>query len=201
MLKHKKMDASKKDDLKDTAKEETVDMTVKGKEAKKNQELDKAVGFIEVDKEDDKKPEKVEAEAEEDKDASRRKSEYKKSGGEIFDEAIKRVHARIVKERETERSASGPARASSVGKGKEKGRKENVNHGGKMAETEGKKLSKEDGEEEQKEVEKEASRKILGVEPPQDDDKEDLKGEKGEMIKEESSDKQEKEVPPVLKIK
>ena len=38
MLKHKKMNAPKKDDLKDMAKEETMDSTVKGKEAKKNQE-------------------------------------------------------------------------------------------------------------------------------------------------------------------
>ena len=97
-----------------------------------------------------------------------------------------------MKERETEGSACGPEKASSVGKGKEEGRKENVNHGGKMAETEVKKLSKD--EEEQKEVEKEASRKILGFDPPQDDDKEEMKGEKGEMGKEESSDKQEKEV-------
>ena len=43
MLKHKRMNAPKEDDLKDVAKEETMGMPVKGKEAKKNQEMDEAV--------------------------------------------------------------------------------------------------------------------------------------------------------------
>ena len=43
-LKHKRMNAPKKDDLKDVAKEETLGTTVKGKEAKKNQLMDEAVG-------------------------------------------------------------------------------------------------------------------------------------------------------------
>ena len=81
MLKHKRMNAPKKDDLKDVAKEETLGTTVKGKEAKKNQLMDEAVGKmdpVEVGK-DEKKPGKVDAEAEEDEDA-RSKSEDKKSG-------------------------------------------------------------------------------------------------------------------------
>ena len=68
MLKHKRMNAPKKDDLKDVAKEETLGTTVKGKEAKKNQLMDEAVGKmdpVEVGK-DEKKPGKVDAEAEED---------------------------------------------------------------------------------------------------------------------------------------
>ena len=192
MLKHKRMNVQvsscpspKKDDLKGVAKEETMGMPVKRKEAKKNQEMDEAVDkkdSVEVGK-DDKKPGKVDAE--EDQDA-RIKSEDKKSGGEIFDEAIKIAHAEIVKR-------SGPARASSVGK-------ENFNNGGKKAETDVKKISEADGrggekvagEEEQKamaeakEDGEEAARRIQGLEPPQDDMEEELK--------EGTSDRQDKEV-------
>jgi len=203
MLKHKRMNVQvsscpspKKDDLKGVAKEETMGMPVKRKEAKKNQEMDEAVDkkdSVEVGK-DDKKPGKVDAE--EDQDA-RIKSEDKNSGGEIFDEAIKIAHAEIVKKKKTEGSGSGPARASSVGK-------ENLNHGGKKAETDVKKISKTDGrggekvdgEEEQKaradeakEGGEEASRRIQGLEPPQDDMEEELKEEK-----EGTSDRQDKEV-------
>ena len=188
MLKHKRMNAPKKDDLKDVAKEETMGMPVKRKEAKKNQEMDEAVDkkvSMEVGKED-KKPGKVDAEEGQD---ARIKSEDKKSGGEIFDEAIKIAHAEIVKR-------SGPARASSVGK-------EKVNHGGKKAETDVKKIPKADGrggekvdgEEEQKantyskEDAEEVSRRIQGLEPPQDDMEEELKEEK-----QGTSDMQDKEV-------
>ena len=199
MLKHKRMNVQvsscpfpKKDDLKGMAKEETMGMPVKRKEAKKNQEMDEAVDkkdSVEVGK-DDKKPGKVDAE--EDQDA-RIKSEDKNSGGEIFDEAIKIAHAEIVKKKKTEGSGSGPARASSVGK-------ENFNNGGKKAETDVKKISEADGrggekvagEEEQKamaeakEDGEEAARRIQGLEPPQDDMEEELK--------EGTTDKQDKEV-------
>ena len=77
MLKHKRMNAPKEDDLKDVAKEETLGTTVKGKEAKKNQLMDEAVGKmdpVEVGK-DEKKPGKVDAEAEEDEDARSKKTE------------------------------------------------------------------------------------------------------------------------------
>ena len=202
MLKHKRMNVQvsscpspKKDDLKGVAKEETMGMPVKRKEAKKNQEMDEAVDkkdSVEVGK-DDKKPGKVDAE--EDQDA-RIKSEDKKCGGEIFDEAIKIAHAEIVKKKKTEGSGSGPARASSVGK-------ENLNHGGKKAETDVKKISEADGrggekvagQEEQKamaeakEDGEEAARRIQGLEPPQDDMEEELK-----VLKEGTSDKQDKEV-------
>ena len=202
MLKHKRMNVQvsscpspKKDDLKGVAKEETMGMPVKRKEAKKNQEMDEAVDkkdSVEVGK-DDKKPGKMDAE--EDQDA-RIKSEDKKSGEKIFDEAIKIAHAEIAKKNETEGSGSGPARASSVGK-------ENFNNGGKKAETDVKKISKEDGrggekvdgEEEQKamaeakEDGEEAARRIQGLEPPQDDMEEELK-----VLKEGTSDKQDKEV-------
>ena len=199
MLKHKRMNVQvsscpspKKDDLKGVAKEETMGMPVKGKEAKKNQEMDEAVDkkvSMEVGKED-KKPGKVDAEEGQD---ARIKSEDKKSGGEIFDEAIKIAHAEIAKKNETEGSGSGPSRASSVDK-------EKVNHGGKKAETDVKKIPKADGrggekvdgEEEQKantyskEVGEEVSRRIQGLEPPQDDMEEELK--------EGTSDRQDKEV-------
>ena len=151
MLKHKRMNAPKKDDLKDVAKEETMGMPVKRKEAKKNQEMDEAVDkkdSVEVGK-DDKKPGKVDAEEDQD--------------------------ARIKK----------------------------VNRGGKKAETDVKKISKADGrggekvdgEEEQKantyskEVAEEVSRRIRGLEPPQDDMEDELKEEK-----EGTSDKLDKEV-------
>ena len=191
MLKHKRMNVQvsscpfpKKDDLKGMAKEETMGMPVKRKEAKKNQEMEEAVDkkdSAEVGK-DDKKPGKVDAEEGQD---ARIKSEDKKSGGEIFDEAVKIAHA---------------ARASSVGK-------ENLNHGGKKAETDVKKISKADGrggekvdgEEEQKantyskEDAEEVSRRIQGLEPPQDDLEEELKEEKEdkktESLKKVSTDK------------
>ena len=92
----------------DKTKEEIIGMSVKRKEAKKNQEMDEAVDkkdSVEVGK-DDKKPGKVDAEEGQD---ARIKSEDKKSGGEIFDEAIKIAHAEIVKKKKTERSGSGPA--------------------------------------------------------------------------------------------
>ena len=117
MLKHKRMNAPKKDDLKDVAKEETMGMPVKGKEAKKNQEMDEAV---------DKK-----------------------------DSDVKKI-------------------SKADGRGGEKV----------------------DGEEEQKarraeakEVGEEASRRIQGLEPPQDDLEEELKEEK-----QGTSDMQDKEV-------
>ena len=203
MLKHKRMNVQvsscpfpKKDDLKGMAKEETMGMPVKRKEAKKNQEMDEAVDkkdSVEVGK-DDKKPGKVDAEEGQD---ARIKSEDKKSGGEIFDEAVKIAHA---EKKKTEGSGSGPARASSVGK-------ENLNHSGKKAETDVKKISKADGrggekvdgEEEQKantyskEDAEEVSRRIQGLEPPQDDLEEELKEEKEdkktESLKKVSTDK------------
>ena len=116
MLKHKRMNAPKEDDLKDVAKEETMGMPVKGKEAKKNQEMDEAV---------DKK-----------------------------DSDVKKI-------------------SKADGRGGEKV----------------------DGEEEQKantyskEVAEEVSRRIQGLEPPQDDMEEELKEEK-----EGTSDRQDKEV-------
>ena len=116
MLKHKRMNAPKKDDLKDVAKEETMGMPVKGKEAKKNQEMDEAV---------DKK-----------------------------DSDVKKI-------------------SKADGRGGEKV----------------------DGEEEQKaktyskEVAEEVSRRIQGLEPPQDDMEDELKEEK-----EGTSDKLDKEV-------
>ena len=196
MLKHKRMNTSKKDDLKDVAKEETMGMTVKGKEAKKNKEMDEAVGkkdSVEVGK-GVKGPGNVEAEV--DKDV-RSKSEDKK----IYEEEEKIFDSTEKKETETE-SGSGSAMS----------RNEKVNHGGKKTETEVEKLSKTDGgrrggeqvvgdgeendEEEQgargeaTEVQDEASMRIQGL-------RRMLKEEKGKMDKlgkEGTSNKQDKEV-------
>ena len=196
MLKHKRMNTSKKDDLKDVAKEETMGMTVKGKEAKKNKEMDEAVGkkdSVEVGK-GVKGPGNVEAEV--DKDV-RSKSEDKK----IYEEEEKIFDSTEKKETETE-SGSGSAMS----------RNEKVNHGGKKTETEVEKLSKADGgrrggekvvgdgeendEEEQgargeaTEVQDEASMRIQGL-------RRMLKEEKGKMDKlgkEGTSNKQDKEV-------
>ena len=182
--------------MKDVAKEETMGMTVKDKEAKKNKEMDEAVGkkdSVEVGK-GVKGPGNVEAEV--DKDV-RSKSEDKK----IYEEEEKIFDSTEKKETETE-SGSGSAMS----------RNEKVNHGGKKTETEVEKLSKADGgrrggekvvgdgeendEEEQgargeaTEVQDEASMRIQGL-------RRMLKEEKGKMDKlgkEGTSNKQDKEV-------
>ena len=168
MLKHRMMNTAKKDDLKDVDKEATTGVTVKEKETKKNQETDDAGG-----KKDPKKMGKKklgEAEAEDDKDG-KSKGEERKSGGEVFDAAIRIVHAEIAKEKETE-EGSGPGRgATSIGAGKE-GQTEKGNHGGKKTESDVKKLSEaeggekvvEDGDEAKEEEEEEEEAKEMGKE-------------------------------------
>ena len=208
MLKHRMMNTAKKDDLKDVDKEATTGVTVKEKETKKNQETDEAGVKKDPKKMGNKKL--GEAEAEVDKDG-RSKGEERKSGGEVFDAAIKIVHAEIAKKKE----GSGPGRgATSIGAGKE-GQTKKGNHGSKKTESDVKKLSEADGgekvvedgeeakegeakEEEAKEMGKEAARRILGLEPAQDEE-EELK-EKGKtnsadkLGKEGTSDMQGKEV-------
>ena len=203
MLKHKRMNTSKKDDLKDVAKEETMGMTVKGKEAKKNKEMDEAVGkkdSVEVGK-GVKGPGNVEAEVDKDVRSKREDKKIFEEGEKMFAEGEKIFDATEKKETETE-SGSGSAMS----------RNEKVNHGGKKTETEVEKLSKTDGgrrggekvvgdgeendEEEQgargeaTEVQDEASMRIQGL-------RRMLKEEKGKMDKlgkEGTSNKQDKEV-------
>ena len=198
MLKHKRMNTSKKDDLKDVAKEETMGMTVKGKEAKKNKEMDEAVGkkdSVEVGK-GVKGPGNVEAEVDKDVRSKREDKKIFEEGEKMFAEGEKIFDATEKKETETE-SGSGSAMS----------RNEKVNHGGKKTETEVEKLSKTDGgrrggekvvgdgEEqgargEATEVQDEASMRIQGL-------RRMLKEEKGKMDKlgkEGTSNKQDKEV-------
>ena len=198
MLKHKRMNTSKKDDLKDVAKEETMGMTVKGKEAKKNKEMDEAVGkkdSVEVGK-GVKGPGNVEAEVDKDVRSKREDKKIFEEGEKMFAEGEKIFDATEKKETETE-SGSGSAMS----------RNEKVNHGGKKTETEVEKLSKTDGgrrggekvvgdgEEqgargEATEVQDEASMRIQGL-------RRMLKEEKGKMDKlgkEGTSNKQDKQV-------
>ena len=205
MLKHKRMNTSKKDDLKDVAKEETMGMTVKGKEAKKNKEMDEAVGkkdSVEVGK-GVKGPGNVEAEVDKDVRSKREDKKIFEEGEKMFAEGEKIFDATEKKETETE-TESGSGSAMS--------RNEKVNHGGKKTETEVEKLSKTDGgrrggekvvgdgeendEEEQgargeaTEVQDEASMRIQGL-------RRMLKEEKGKMDKlgkEGTSNKQDMEV-------
>ena len=207
MLKHKRMNTSKKDDLKDVAKEETMGMTVKGKEAKKNKEMDEAVGkkdSVEVGK-GVKGPGNVEAEVDKDVRSKREDKKIFEEGEKMFAEGEKIFDATEKKETETETETES-------GSGSAMSRNEKVNHGGKKTETEVEKLSKTDGgrrggekvvgdgeendEEEQgargeaTEVQDEASMRIQGL-------RRMLKEEKGKMDKlgkEGTSNKQDKEV-------
>ena len=209
MLKHKRMNTSKKDDLKDVAKEETMGMTVKGKEAKKNKEMDEAVGkkdSVEVGK-GVKGPGNVEAEVTKDVRSKREDKKIFEEGEKMFAEGEKIFDATEKKETETETETE-----TESGSGSAMSRNEKVNHGGKKTETEVEKLSKTDGgrrggekvvgdgeendEEEQgargeaTEVQDEASMRIQGL-------RRMLKEEKGKMDKlgkEGTSNKQDKEV-------
>ena len=180
-------------------------MTVKGKEAKKNKEMDEAVGkkdSVEVGK-GVKGPGNVEAEVDKDVRSKREDKKIFEEGEKMFAEGEKIFDATEKKETETE-TESGSGSAMS--------RNEKVNHGGKKTETEVEKLSKTDGgrrggekvvgdgeendEEEQgargeaTEVQDEASMRIQGL-------RRMLKEEKGKMDKlgkEGTSNKQDKEV-------
>ena len=180
-------------------------MTVKGKEAKKNKEMDEAVGkkdSVEVGK-GVKGPGNVEAEVDKDVRSKREDKKIFEEGEKMFAEGEKIFDATEKKETETE---------TEPGSGSAMSRNEKVNHGGKKTETEVEKLSKTDGgrrggekvvgdgeendEEEQgargeaTEVQDEASMRIQGL-------RRMLKEEKGKMDKlgkEGTSNKQDKEV-------
>ena len=211
MLKHRKMNTPKKDVAKEASKGMTVKgkETMKNKEIEeavgKEDSLEAGKG--------NKKAGELEAKDDKDSRSKNEdnRSVETKEGEKIFDEAIKVAHAEIAaKKKESEdlnkRKGSGGARAaskdraSSIRAGKERS-KEKGNHGGKRTKTEVKKLPKagnggekvvvEEKEEEEegtraeaKEVEEEASRRIQGLEPAEEE-----KEEKGEMGKANYADK------------